>query len=122
MADGEDSYADIAAEGDMGDGAVAIEASQTEETPSESSVAQEDSSADVMQNESLQALQSELVTATLSYPTLSTLMKLADKDASGYNWEEGLLLKYQLDKLEQSTKRLCLPEPFREKCLILSHD
>ena len=61
------------------------------------------------------------MTATLSDPTLSTLRKLADKDASGYKWEEGLLLKYQLDKLGQSTKRLCLPEPFREKCLILSH-
>ena len=50
LADGEDSYADVEVEGDTGDSAVAIEASQTEETPSESSVAQEDSSADMIQN------------------------------------------------------------------------
>ena len=64
----------------------------------------------------------ELVEATMSDPTLRAQRELADKEANGFKWCEGLLFKYQLDVLGNSTKKLCLPKPFMEKCLILTHD
>ena len=64
----------------------------------------------------------DLVNATMEDSTLAVLRKLADREASGYQWEEGLLMKHQIDEVGQPRKRLCLPQPFRRRAIELAHD
>ena len=43
----------------------------------------------------------DLVNAIMEDSTLAALRKLADREASGYQWEEGLLMKHQIDEVGQ---------------------
>jgi len=68
------------------------------------------------------ANRSEIVKMTLEDETLKMARNLADKEQNGYKWDEGLLFKFQLDHLGNSSKRLCVPKPLRVNCLGMAHE
>ena len=108
LADAVDVYDDDEVEGEQGDGTVigakAVETlQQSQENPMNGS-------------------REELIKAIADDHSLTSIKELAEKEANGYRWEEGLLLKYQLDQFGKSTKRLCVPQKFREKCMVLAHN
>ena len=74
-----------------------------------------------IESEELNATRDELVKETLTENSLANSRKLADRE-NGYQWDEGLLMRYQLDDLWINSKRLCLPRSFRERCMVLAHD
>ena len=49
--------------------------------------------------------------------TLATARTLADQTAEGYHWVEGLLFRTRLDTLGDNIEQLCLPTPYRARCL-----
>ena len=125
LVEGEDSLVVSEAEGDMGDGAATIEGEVLGTSPSEPPVTTEAEQPEQISRENttdrssdqtgeVPASRHELVEATMSDPTLKDQRELADKEANWFKWCEGLLFKYQLDVLGNSTKKLCLPKPFRE--------
>ena len=101
-----DSYVVEEEEGVPEDGA-----DSSEEGPSEESLGE-------IVNES----RDELVKALHEDHSLDSLRKLADREENGYKWEDQLLVKYQLDLLGQTCKKICVPKPFRDKCMTLAHD
>ena len=101
-----DAYGDVEGEGETGDGAAQVEAGTLEE------------SLEIPFNDS----RDELVRALTEDHSLDSVKRLADREANGYKWEDGLIMKYQLDSLGQSCKKLCVPAPFRDKCMVLAHD
>ena len=64
----------------------------------------------------------EQIGVTKEDPSLDSIKQLAKREANGYKWEERLLFKYQLDQFGNSTRRLCVPLPFRDKCMVMAHD
>ena len=54
--------------------------------------------------------------------TLATARMLADKTSEGYHWVEGLLFRTRLDTLGDNIEQLCLPTPYRPRCMTLSHE
>ena len=64
----------------------------------------------------------ELIKALHEDHSLDSLSKLADREDNGYRWEDQILVKYQLDMLGQTCKKICVPKPFRNKCMTLAHD
>ena len=42
--------------------------------------------------------------------------------AEGYHWTEGLLFRTRLDVMGDSIEQLCLPLPYRHRCLSLAHE
>ena len=54
--------------------------------------------------------------------TLTTARALADQVAEGYHWTEGLLFLTRLEVMGESIKQLCLPLPYRHRCLSLAHE
>ena len=106
LAVGEESYDEVEGEHEQGDGAVDVGAVTLEET------------LEKPMNES----RKELVKAISEDHSLDSLKKLADMEANGYKWEDGLLMKFQLDPFGKPSKGLCVPKRFREKCMVLVHD
>ena len=70
----------------------------------------------------LNGMREELVKASLADTTLAAIRKLAEQESNGYWWEDGLLMKYQLDEVGQTSKRLCVPQPFRKRCIEVADD
>ena len=64
----------------------------------------------------------KLAEATKADSTLNTAMALADNQAEGYYWQEGLLLRTRLDRLGDTREQLCLPIEYRAKCLRTAHE
>ena len=101
-----DAYGDVEGEGETGNGAAQVGAGTLEE------------SLEIPFNDS----RDELVRALTEDHSLDSVKRLADREANGYKWEDGLIMKYQLDFLGQSCKKLCVLAPFRDKCMVLAHD
>jgi len=53
--------------------------------------------------------------------TLKVARGLANRDAEGYRWEKGLLLRTRLDQQGQAKDQICLPKAFRRRCMSLAH-
>ena len=60
--------------------------------------------------------------AIKSDDTLTTARSLADNQQEGYHWVESLLFRTRTDALGDTIEQLCLPTPYRHRCLTLSHD
>ena len=71
---------------------------------------------------SLNGSREQLIQATKDDTSLDSIKQLAETEANGYKWEDQLLFKYQLDQFGNPTKRLCVPSPFRDKCMVTAHD
>ena len=106
LVDDDDSYVVEEEEGDQEDGADSVEKGPSEESLIE------------VVNKS----RDELVKALHEDHSLHSIRKLADREENGYKWEEGLLMKYQLDPLGKLCRKMCVPKPFRDKCMVLAHD
>ena len=85
-----DAYDYIEGEGEMGDGAVDVEAGMLKK------------SLEKPFNES----RDDLVRALKEDHSLNCIKELADKEANGYKWEDGLVMKYQLDPLGKPCKKI----------------
>ena len=64
----------------------------------------------------------KLAECTKSDPSLTAARALADQEAEGYHWDSDLVFRSRLDKWGNNYEQLCLPEPYREKGLNLSHE
>ena len=60
--------------------------------------------------------------ATNNDDSLATARSLADSQSEGYHWQDGLVFRTRLNKLGDTIEQLCLPKPYRSKCLRMSHD
>ena len=105
---GADSYDDVEVEGVQGDGA----------DRDETVVDTLQRSLDIPTNSS----KDQLDKATEEDTSLNSMKLLADREAEGYKWEEGLLFKYQLDQFGRSTRRLCVPLLYRDKCMVTARN
>ena len=65
---------------------------------------------------------SKLIQATKTDDSLTTARLLADSQSEGYHWQDGLVFRTRLDKLGDSLEQLCLPGPYRGKCLTMAHE
>jgi len=70
----------------------------------------------------LNGTREELVKTSLADTTLAAIRKLAKQVSNGYQLEDVLLMKYQLDEVGQTSKRLCVPQPFRNSCMEVARD
>jgi len=93
-------------EGEMGDGAGDKDARSTDVSPGASS----------------NASRENVVKMTLEDDTLTVARNLADKEQNGYKWDDGLLFKFQLDHLGNSSKKLCVPKLLKINCLRMAHE
>ena len=73
---------------------------------------------DITNNES----RDKLVEAIKADTSLTTARQLADDLQEGYHWVEGLLFRTRLNALGDTVEQLCLPSPYRQRCLTLAHD
>ena len=64
----------------------------------------------------------QLADDTLADNSLTTARRLADAEAEGYEWNDGLLYKCYIDPGGTEVKRLCLPVTVRPRCITLTHD
>ena len=64
----------------------------------------------------------KLTQATQSDPSLSTARSLADKNTEGYHYSNGILFRTRLDPFGKAREQICLPQPYRLKCLKLAHN
>ena len=64
----------------------------------------------------------KLAQATNNEDSLATARSLADSQSEGYHWQDGLVFQTRLNKLGDNMEELCLPKPYRSKCLRMSHD
>ena len=85
-----DACDDVEREGEQGDGTVDVEVGTLEE------------SLEKLFNES----RDELVRALKQDHSLDSIKKLADKEINGYKWEDGFVMKYQLDPLGKPCKKI----------------
>ena len=64
----------------------------------------------------------KLAETTKGDSTLANARAFADQVKKGYHWTEGLLFRTRLDVLGDSVGQLCLPLPYRTRCLSLAHE
>ena len=64
----------------------------------------------------------EMKENTKTDPTLATIRRLADEDAEGYQWNDGLVFRHRLDCWGDPYKQLSLPVQYRSRCLELTHE
>ena len=64
----------------------------------------------------------KLAQATEVDPTLATARSLAVSKSEGYHYQEGILFRTRLDKFGDAREQICLPQPYREKCLKMARD
>ena len=84
-------------------------------------------SSEGMQDLSVQGMKAdmprtELAKATSDDKSLQHLYKLATLQKDGYYFRDGILLRTRLDVFGQTTEQICLPTPYRQKCLHLAHN
>ena len=60
--------------------------------------------------------------AILADNTLATARSLGDTTSEGYHWVEQLLFRTRFDSLGDNVEQLCLPQPYRARCLRLAHE
>ena len=63
-----------------------------------------------------------LTEATRVDSILATARTVANQIAEGYHWVERLLFRTRLDTLGDNVKQLCLPTPYRSRCMSLAHE
>ena len=64
----------------------------------------------------------KLVLETESDSSLATARSLAESHTEGYHYKDGLVFRTRLDKLGDAREQMCLPQPYRSKCLKMAHD
>ena len=64
----------------------------------------------------------KLAKAVREDESLLTTRKLADEQQEGYHWVEQLLFRTRQDVVGDTVEQLCLPKPYRNRCLTLTHD
>jgi len=64
----------------------------------------------------------KLADAILADNTLATARALGDSTSEGYHWVEQLLFRTRFDSLGDNIEQLCLPQPYRARCLRLAHE
>ena len=64
----------------------------------------------------------ELAKATAEDKTLEHIYKVATLDKGGYYLRDGILLRTRLDMFGQTHEQICLPLPYRHKCLTQDHN
>ena len=64
----------------------------------------------------------DLKSETRSDLSLETWRKLADKDAQGFKWNNGLLMKRSKDDIYNCVDKIVLPQEFRSRILTLAHE
>ena len=62
-----------------------------------------------------------LAKATASDPSLAPARQLADIQKEGYRWKNGTILRTRVDLFGDSVEQVCVPQPFRNKCLQMAH-
>ena len=64
----------------------------------------------------------KLAQATTADPTLATTRSLAQTKSEGYHYKDGIVFRTRLDKFGDAREQICLPQPYREKCLRMAHN
>ena len=64
----------------------------------------------------------KLAQATEDDPTLATARSLATSKIEGYHFLNGIVFRTRLDSFGDAREQLCLPQPYRAKCLKLAHN
>jgi len=62
-----------------------------------------------------------LVEATANDKSLQLIKQLAESELQGYRYDHGLVLRDRLDERGENITQVCVPSPFRKKCLSLVH-
>lgn len=68
------------------------------------------------------ASRKEMTAETKCDESLSHWRKWADDNTMGFRWSEGLLMRTRLNEWGEASDQLCIPKPYRKKCIILAHD
>ena len=73
--------------------------------------------------EGIQALgpESTLAEQTRSDPTLTHIRLLAETEREGYHNKNGVIYRTRLDRQGEPVQQICVPLPFRNKCLNMAH-
>ena len=58
---------------------------------------------------------------TRSDPTLVHIRSLAESEREGYHSKNGVIYRTRLDRQGESVQQICVPLPFRSKCLEMAH-
>ena len=96
----------VAADGDQGDGSAEGEGEQGV----------------LLEGITTEVPRPKLAQATEIDPTLATARSLAQSNSEGYHYQEGIVFHTRLDKFGDAREQLCLPQPYREKCLKMAHN
>jgi len=62
-----------------------------------------------------------LAKATAEDQSLQLARQLAREERQGYVYSDGVILRNRLDTSGESRQQVCLPKPYREKCMRLAH-
>ena len=62
-----------------------------------------------------------LAKAMISDQSLAPARQLADVEKEGYRWRNGILLRTSVDMFGDPREQVCVPQPFRQKCLQMAH-
>ena len=62
-----------------------------------------------------------LAEQTRSDPTLVHIRSLAESEREGYHSKNGVIYRTRLDRQGESVQQICVPLPFRSKCLEMAH-
>ena len=63
-----------------------------------------------------------LAQATEADPTLATARSLAMSKLEGYHYLDGIVFRTRLDVFGDAREQICLPLPYRSKCLKMAHN
>jgi len=64
----------------------------------------------------------DIIAATKADNTLAPWRHLADEKEKGFFWDDGLLFLHRTDPTFQVISTLVLPQPFRERVLMIAHE
>jgi len=63
----------------------------------------------------------QIAWATQEDESLKVVRDLADLQREGYFKKDGIILRSRMDALGSNINKICLPSPYRQKCLALAH-
>ena len=99
----------------------------SEDVEEESSIAEGSAGTEGNQDsiviEGIQTLTDEpaLTELTRNDPTLVHIRVLAEKEREGYQYKKGIIYRTRLDRQGEPVEQICVPFPFRKKCLDMAH-